>query len=368
MDKNYKFYLTGKTKIRTETKELVEKAAALLHPPDDKQVHLMYMSSILVSTGTNLNNAHFLPSELLKAEGTIVNKALDVEHSESEIIGHQIERVYRKKSGEALDLVELSSEDTAVLESRDFDIEILSIVYRDRFPELSEEIAKGEWDVSMECYYKDFDVKVGDLIIPRAAAEAVGINVLDSSIYGKSAKVFSKGKELAEGTLVRVLRDICFSGCGIVKNPANVDSIILEAASVNDNPLMDDSTLEITLLEETSNNKLTSVDVDNVEISASNENSDIDISTDVEGICVSYKRLVEEGGQNVVKDWCSEFSSTCTSSYRSALDADCLRNKALSTAAEFAKTLFEGKRSADALSLATAKLKQALNKTSKFNK
>jgi hypothetical protein len=46
-----------------------------------------------------------------------------------------------------------------------------------------------------------------------------------ADIVGKAAKVLKKGKEIASGTIARVLRNICFSGCGIVKNPANPPSV-----------------------------------------------------------------------------------------------------------------------------------------------
>ena len=226
--------------------------AAKLDLPDNEenQKDLMFMSAILVSTGTNKNGAHFLGSELVKARKTIAQKPLNIEHQERAIIGHITEWLFMDQSGKILDdealfksivATEKSklSEDqikanTESLDGTDMDIGIICAVYKDRFPEVAEDIELGRYKVSMECYYESFDVKVGDFVLPRDMAKAADLsemskNNIDPSLIPQIRNVAS-GKSLGNIMVSRVLRDIHFCGVGVVENPANVRSLILEAA------------------------------------------------------------------------------------------------------------------------------------------
>jgi len=211
-------------------KEAQEKASVLAFP-DEKQGDLQYIRSILVSAGTNKNGAHFLPSEMMKAHQTIVNKAIDVEHAEDKIIGHIYDCAFLFKDGEQFDpqnvLAEYESA-TKNPDELDIDVVIAGVIHKMRFPELSDEIADAKWKVSMECFFKDFDIKVGDTIISRQEAETLGYDPQD--LIGGFVKVMAGTKVLGKHLVSRVLRNITFSGMGIVKNPANPESIILETA------------------------------------------------------------------------------------------------------------------------------------------
>lgn len=237
MNKENKFYLTANLEFHKETDAMRKEVASVIDLPkeEEKQPDLSYFSAILVSSGENLNHAYFLGSELVAASDTIVSKALDVEHEEQEIIGHIYSNAFTDGDHNPLDLVELSSNETASLDAQDMHIQIGCVVYKNRFPDLAKEISNKDYKVSMECYYQDFDIKIGNTIIPKAAAEAIGIETSNSDIFGKTGKVIQDNKEVASGTVARVLRGICFSGCGIVKNPANPPSVILETASDDDN-------------------------------------------------------------------------------------------------------------------------------------
>lgn len=236
MNENNKFYLEADIKIEKETSILKEKASKIISLPEeeDKQPDLQYFSAVFVSSGRNLNNAYFLPSELLSAEGTVVNKALDIEHKEDQIIGHIYDRVFMTTKGEVIDLKELSALDRTAMNEKEIHIAIAGIIYKNRFPNVAEEIANKEWKVSMECYYESFDIKVGNLIISLQEAEMLGLAARDNKILGKIAKVIKDGVEIAAGEVARVLRGICFSGCGVVKNPANPASLVLETADVKE--------------------------------------------------------------------------------------------------------------------------------------
>ncbi len=219
-----------------EVEQEVEKAAmekaAVLAFPDEKQQDLQYMRSCLVSAGTNKNGAHFLPSEMMKAHNTVVHKAIDIEHEEERVIGHIYECAYMYKDGtpfEPQKVMAAYEEAQQDLDSVDMDIAVAGVIHKMRFPEYAEEISAGEWKVSMECFFKDFDIKIGDTIITRDEAQALGYNPND--LVGGFVKVMAGHKEMGVRQVARVLRHITFSGMGIVKNPANPHSIIMETAA-----------------------------------------------------------------------------------------------------------------------------------------
>lgn len=324
-----KIYLEAPILIQEETANLKEKASKVIELPSDdqKQPDLMYFSAILVSSGENLNHAYFMGSELVSAERSIVNKALDVEHSEDDIIGHIYERAYIDKEGNRLDLTELSSKEIAHLDGQDMHIAIAGIIYKNRFPNIAQEVADNKFCVSMECYYKNYDVKIGEMVISKNEAESLGLASTDDSILGKIAKVMKKGKELATGKITRVLRGICFSGCGIVKHPANPASIIMETA--NDKEIDTSSKQDIIILDydklEASDNNLTSIENNNPLTEEDARDGALDDSV---GTCVNYKRRVtDKEGQIINEDWCTAYERGCTSFSRDTTDPDCLRNQ-----------------------------------------
>lgn len=219
---------------RRVAKEAQEKASVLVFP-DAKQKDLQYIRSVFVSAGTNKNGAHFLPSEMMKAHQTIVNKAIDMEHIEEKIIGHIYDCAFLFKDGEEfnpeqiLTEYEQASKDPDIL---DIDIAVAGVIHKLRFPEISDEITTGDWKVSMECFFKEFDIKIGDQIITRREAEVLGYDPQD--LIGGFVKVMAGTKELGKHLVSRVLRYITFSGMGLVKNPANPESIILETAAIRE--------------------------------------------------------------------------------------------------------------------------------------
>ena len=328
-------YLEADITLQEETAARKAKASKVIELPNvsQKQPDLLYFSAIFVSSGENLNHAYFLGSELVAAEGTIINKALDVEHSEDEIIGHIYERAFMTKEGEKLEVQELASKETASLDAEEMHVAIAGIIYKNRFPNIAQEVADNKWKVSMECYYTDFDVKVGELIIDRKSADALGLASASDDVLGKTAKVIKKGKEIAEGHIARVLRGICFSGCGIVKNPANPPSVIMETAK---NKIKEQSDTDVIILNydelhdaENANNNLTSKDTEDAVTDVMEEARD-GMMDDTTGICVNFKRYVyDKAGAAVAENYCSAFEQGCTSFSRDTTDPDCLRNQAV---------------------------------------
>lgn len=331
MENENKFYLEGKIELHKETAALKEKASKVIELPEgkDKQPDLLYFSAIFVSSGQNLNNAFFMPSELVAAEGTITNKALDVEHEEQEIIGHLYQKCFIDKEGNTLEIEELASRETANLEAQDLHIVVAGIIYKNRFPNIAQEVAEDKWKVSMECYYKDYDVKIGDLLMDRREAESLGLAASDNKVLGRMAKVLKNGKEIAQGSVARVLRGICFSGCGIVKNPANPPSIILETAKEKTQEEGSAKTdevivLDYDLLNDNHDNKVTSQEVDTIENIEEARDGNLDDTT---GICVSFKRrLQDKSGKTTAENWCVLYEKSCTSPGGDATNKSCLRN------------------------------------------
>ncbi len=76
LNKDNKIEITLPIKVERTSKSRRKAVAAALDLPEDRQPDLLYFSGIMVSSGENLNHAFFLPSELIKAEGTIINKAV----------------------------------------------------------------------------------------------------------------------------------------------------------------------------------------------------------------------------------------------------------------------------------------------------
>jgi len=181
----------------------------------------------------------------------------------------------------------------------------------------------------MECYYKDYDVKVGDLVLDRKSAEALGLASQDDSILGKVAKVVKNGKEIAEGAITRVLRGICFSGCGIVKNPANPPSVIMETANEKEKDMANKEVIILNYDDlESDDINLTSDKLE--EANENREEAKDGMLDDSIGICVSYnRRMYDKAGTIIANDWCSLYEASCTSFSRDTTDPDCLRNREL---------------------------------------
>jgi len=340
VEKQHPVYLEAEIKLVEETEELKKAVASVVSFPENKTPDVTFFSGIFVSSGENLNKAYFLPTELVKAHNTIVNKPIDIEHSESEIVGHIYSSAFVDKSGNLLDIKELSGKRSDELERMDIDVVIGGILYKSRFPELAEEVKDMKWKLSMETYFMDYDVKIGNVILSKKDAEALG--VASDSVLGRIARVLRSGKEIAKGEITRVLRGLLFSGVGLVKNPANPASVILEVASKRKTVI--DNGEEIIIDLEPKGDEIMGKKKEQAQdftspsdVSGGPNATDIRTQTSV-GICVSYKRRVVDatfqGPDSPVihEDWCALYETSCTSPSRGADNPECLRRKVRSTA------------------------------------
>lgn len=380
MNEKNKFYLMAEIEVHEETAALKKKASSVIPLPTnrEKQPDLLYMSALFVSSGTNLNLAHFLTSELLKAEGSIVSKAVDVEHKEDQIIGAIYDRRFVDREGKELSMNELASTEADALDKMDVDVLIACVIYKNRFPELAKEISDGKWCVSMEAYFTDFDLKIGELILSRKEAEALGLTSDNDNIFGRIAKVIKNGKEIAEDKIARVLRGIVFSGVGIVQHPANIASVVLETAHTVENKVddMEEIILNYDKLDDKKdNNNVTSL---NIETSKSEEDvmghkDDAELQyDDTVGICVSFKKEVIDAtvkGPNTKilhTNWCSLYEASCTSFSRDTTDPKCLKNKICEEATLQTKTLLKSSKTKDNRKELVGKLLAAFDKAAKY--
>jgi len=347
-----------------------QEKAAVLAFPDEKQNDLQYIRSILVSAGTNKNGAHFMPSEMLKAHNTVVNKAIDIEHDEEKVIGHIYECAFLQKDGEQFDpnqIIADAEEAGTNLDDLDIDIVVAGVIHKLRFPELADEISNGDWKVSMECYFKDFDIKIGDTIITRQEATALGYD--PAELVGNFVKITADNKELGVHSAARVLRGITFSGMGIVKNPANPHSIILETADVKDQKEKNTAVIDLKQIEELRNKEVAEKEdkPETVTVEAAGSQFYIEVDEETGGIkrifsteensenaarwsgngiggpgsmtswpdevCKSFKKRVtqynaldQSEAQVLHEHWCALFEEPCPVIGASAKAPECLRN------------------------------------------
>jgi len=333
------------------TEELKQEVASVVPFPANKTPDMLFFSGIFVSSGENLNKAFFLPSELVKSHNTINNKALDIEHDDTQIVGHIYSSAFVDHAGNKLEIASLQDMKQDELEKLDVDVMIAGIIYKSRFPELAREVKENKWKLSMETYFQDYDVKIGDLILSKKEAEALGL--ASDSVLGRVAKVLQKGKEIAKGEVARVLRNLLFSGCGLVKNPANPRSVILETAKKKE---LEEGELVIELDPKTVLKNKEEADVDVVDIRS---------QTSV-GICVSYKRRVIdatfEGPNTKVlhNDWCTLYDTGCTSPSRGADNPECIRHKVIEVTQNYAQHKLEDMKAEDRRGNLLAQLKSLL--------
>jgi len=244
--------------IAHPNKEEIEKTLAGYGFSNPDQIDLFYLNSVLVSTGWNKNDDVFDASEAWAARDTPVDKQFNYMHDESDIIGHITGSMVVDRNGNKIDSEEPPQQ---------FDIITSAVLYkswsnpelRERMSQLISEIEDGKWAVSMECLFSDFDYSV---VSPDGGMKVVARNET-SAFLTKHLRVYG-GKGEYEGYKVgRLLRNISFSGKGLVNKPANPRSIILKT---EEDPF-DDSTSNL-LIEEFRMSDSQSVDSVEIEVEA----------------------------------------------------------------------------------------------------
>jgi predicted nucleic acid-binding Zn-ribbon protein len=200
---------------------------------NNNQFDLHYMKSILATIGWNLNDDVVDRTEGWIARHTAEDKPLDYEHDPNDIIGHVTGSYLIDLEGNPLD-------DSKPLDELpdSFHIVNTEVVYQwpnntvdpkitERMAQIIAEIKDGKWYVSMEALFTNFDYAViasdgSQFVIPRDDKSAFLTKHLRA--YGGSG-VYNGNK------IGRQMRNITFSGKGIVRRPGNPNSIIFESVA-----------------------------------------------------------------------------------------------------------------------------------------
>lgn len=189
-----------------------------------EQIDLYYLKSILVSTGWNKNDDVFDPTELWEARSTPEDKPFNFMHNEKDIIGHITANEVVDFDGNPI------TEDSEVPDK--FNILTSAVVYtewsdpeqRQRMHNIVSEIEDGKWFVSMECLFPDFDYA-----LKGAAGETKVIKRNEASAFlTKHLRSYGGDGKYEDYQVGRLLRNLSFSGKGLVSKPANPRSVILE--------------------------------------------------------------------------------------------------------------------------------------------
>jgi hypothetical protein len=239
------------------------------------QIDLYYLESVLVSTGWNKNDDVFMSEATWEARSTPEDKQFNFMHNENDIIGHITGSYVLSKDGKKVEGDE---------KPEDFDIITQAVLYNswtdpensDRMGKIISEIEDGKWFVSMECLFAGFDYALTN----KEGQAKVLARTEDSAFLTKHLRAYG-GDGVYEGYKVgRALKNIAFSGKGLVEKPANPRSIIIDKNSskafvledttsnfyIGDIKMSDTSTLESQIAE--LKTALASTEQENKEIKA----------------------------------------------------------------------------------------------------
>ena len=211
--------------LKPEENDVIKKLMASEGKSNPDQFDLYYLEAVLVSTGWNKNDDVFTPEATWAARSTPEDKQFNFMHNENDIIGHITSSYVLNKDGSK------ASTDEAEAPS-EFDIVTEAVLYnswtdpenRDRMNQIIAEIEEGKWFVSMECLFSDFDYALTD---PDGQNKILA-RTEESSFLTKHLRSYG-GEGSYEGyTVGRALKNIAFSGKGLVAKPANPRSVIFE--------------------------------------------------------------------------------------------------------------------------------------------
>lgn len=190
------------------------------------QMDLHYLKSILVTTGWNKNDDVFDKAEVWTARNTPSDKPFNYEHDQKQIIGHITGSKVIDEDGN--DVAEEVSVDEL---PKKFHILTSAVLYKfwedpkkqEEINDIISGIANNKWFVSMEALFNNFDYAMDDGVTAKVIARNEKTAFLTKHLraYGGNG-VFNNVK------IGRVLKNIVFSGKGLVRKPANPESIIFD--------------------------------------------------------------------------------------------------------------------------------------------
>jgi polyhydroxyalkanoate synthesis regulator phasin len=198
---------------------------------DDSQFDLFYLNTILVTTGWNKNDDVFQRDETWAARYTPIHKQFNLEHNQSKIIGHMT-------SARAVDeSFNLIADDSPMEElPAKFHILTGAVIYRalsdekaqEEIEQIIAEIQEGEWFVSMECLFRGFDYAMTS----KEGEQRVIARNEETAFLTKYLKRYGGDGLYNDFSVGRALKNITFSGKGLVRKPANPESIIFNSKDI----------------------------------------------------------------------------------------------------------------------------------------
>lgn len=220
------------------------------------QIDLTYLKTILVSTGWNLNDDVFDPLEMWSAKSSPEDKPFNYEHCQDDIIGHITGCYAIKPNGDVI----LDNLDSKSIPDH-YHIVASSVLYKiwenaekqERMDNILAEISENKWFVSMEALFRGFDYAIKS----SKGVEIVARNE-KTAFLTKYLKAYGGSGKFEDAKIGRVLRNIVFSGKGLVRKPANPESVILsssKALGYNQNePIKENNEMnELTLAQDKAN-------------------------------------------------------------------------------------------------------------------
>lgn len=192
---------------------------------DSFDLHKLY--TILVTVAWNLNDDVFGVEEVWNARHSPEDKPFNLEHNPRHVIGHITGSVVVDDSYTVVD-------DNTPFDKlpEKFHILTSAVVYKhiksrdeklsDETKELLESIARGEWYVSMEALFSDFDYALKN----DSGVQKVVARNEETAFLTKHLRVHGGLGTYQDYKLGRYLKNITFSGKGLVKRPGNPESYV----------------------------------------------------------------------------------------------------------------------------------------------
>jgi hypothetical protein len=192
---------------------------------------LFPLKSVLVTSGWNRNDHVFERGQLWAARHTPEDNPFNYEHDSSDIIGHITANYCVDEQG-SLVAEDTSEEDLPAK----YHVVTPAVLYRlwdepgrqERMDKILAELPEGKWFVSMECLFDDFDYAV----VTAAGEQKVVARNSETAFLTKHLKVFGGSGKYEGARVGMLLKGIVFCGKGLVRNPANPDSVILSASEI----------------------------------------------------------------------------------------------------------------------------------------
>lgn len=223
--------LLSSDKIPEKTRHRLDLSSAFAAEKNDAY-DLYKLYTILVSVGWNLNDDVFGVEPVWNARHSPVDKPFNLEHNPRNVIGHITDCIVVDADYNTI------ADDTLIdnLPSK-FHILTSAVVYKhiksrdeklsEETKELIESIAGGEWFVSMEALFSNFDYAL------KSDSDSKIIERTESTAFlTKHLRVHGGYGEYKGYKVGRYLKDITFSGKGLVKRPGNPESFVFNDTSM----------------------------------------------------------------------------------------------------------------------------------------